>query len=34
MHREINNAKLVRHALNHVGGRETADMKKQKAMVS
>jgi hypothetical protein len=29
-HHEMNNAKLVRHALSHAGGRETADLKKQK----
>ena len=29
-HHEINNARLVRHALSHAGGRETADLKKQK----
>src|SRR5262245_13355106 len=29
-HHEINNAKLVRHALSHAAGRETADLKKQK----
>lgn len=26
----MNIAKLVRHALSHAGGRETADLKKQK----
>jgi hypothetical protein len=29
-HHEMNNAKLVRHALSHADGRETADLKKQK----
>jgi len=29
-HHEINNARLVRHALSHAGGRETSDLKKQK----
>lgn len=29
-HHEINNAKLVPHALSHAGGRETTDLKKQK----
>ena len=29
-HREINNARLVRHALSHADGRETADLKKQR----
>ncbi len=28
-HHEINNARLIRHALSHAGGRETADLKKQ-----
>jgi hypothetical protein len=30
MHSEMNIAKLVRHALSHAGGRETADLVKQK----
>ncbi len=29
-HHEINNARLVRHALSHADGRETADLKKQR----
>ena len=29
-HNEMNVAKLVRHALSHANGRETADLKKQK----
>jgi hypothetical protein len=29
-HHEINNARLVRHALSHAGGRETFDLKKQR----
>lgn len=29
-HHEMNNAKLVRHALSHADGRETPDLKKQK----
>jgi hypothetical protein len=29
-HHEINNARLVRHALSHAGGRETADLNKQR----
>ena len=29
-HHELNNARLVRHALSHADGRETADLKKQK----
>jgi hypothetical protein len=32
-HHELNNARLVRHALSHADGRETADLKKQRHRV-